>query len=137
MSLKKIAILCLGGILLGAPALAGEKAGQTPIVSGEDEFLWNCAECHGFEGKGDGPLAKVLIKPPADLTAIARNNLGVFPSEKIFKMIAQADEVTGHQSFQMPKFWERFQQSEGRRGYDTAEVRIQAIVDYLKTIQAP
>lgn len=138
MSLKKIAILGLGAVLLSIPALAGEKPEvQTPIVSGEDEFLWNCAECHGFEGKGDGPLAKVLIKPPADLTKIAARNVGVFPAEKIFKMIAQADDVTGHQSFQMPKFWERFQQSEGRRGYDAPEIRIQAIVDYLKTIQKP
>ena len=133
MERTRIAILGAGALLISGPALA--EGDKTPIVTGEDEFLWNCAECHGFEGKGDGPLAKVLIKPPADLTKIAKNNVGVFPSEKIFSMIAGAEDVVGHQSFQMPRFWERFQQSEGRRGYDPAHVRIKAIVDYLKTIQ--
>lgn len=134
MTLKKFAILALSAAVLSVPAHAGDK---TPIVSGEDEFLWNCAECHGLDARGGGPLAEALIKPPADLTKIAKNNLGVFPADKIYKMIAGAEDVVGHQSFQMPRFWQRFQQTEGERGYDSAEVRIEAIVDYLKTIQAP
>ncbi|MBU2581582.1 MAG: cytochrome c [Alphaproteobacteria bacterium] len=134
MSLNKVAILALSIAGLAGQALAAD---QTPIVSGEDEFLWNCAECHGFEGKGDGPLAKALIKPPADLTKIAERNVGVFPEDTIAAMIAGKESVMGHQSFQMPKFWERFERSEGQRGFDPAEVRIKAIVDYLKTIQAP
>ncbi|RRJ82648.1 c-type cytochrome [Aestuariirhabdus litorea] len=28
----------------------------------------NCLSCHGFDGKGNGPLAKSLKHPPADLT---------------------------------------------------------------------
>lgn len=134
MSLRKIAIIGLGAALLAGPALAAD---QSPIVSGEDEYLWNCAECHGFEGKGDGPLANALIKPPADLTVISKNNLGAFPAEKIIAIVAGKEDVLGHQSFQMPKFWERFQLSEGRRGFDPAEVRIKAIVDYLETLQTP
>ena len=134
MSLKKFAILSLGAALLSAPALAED---QTPIISGEDEFMWNCSECHGFGGRGDGPLAEVLIKTPSDLTQIAKNNVGVFPADKIFAMIAGRENVVGHQSFQLPKYWERFKQAEGQLGVDTAEVRIKAIVDYLATIQAP
>ena len=134
MSLKKFAILSLGAALHSVPALAED---QTPIVSGEDEFMWNCAECHGFEGRGDGPLAEVLIKTPADLTQIAKNNVGLYPADKVFAMIAGSENIVGHQSFQMPKYWERFKQSEGQRGVDTADVRIKAIVDYLATIQAP
>lgn len=120
--------------MLSAPSLAED---QTPIVSGEDEFMWNCAECHGFGGRGDGPLAGVLIKKPTDLTQIAKNNVGVFPADTIFAMIAGRENVVGHQSFQMPRFWQRFQQTEGERGFDKPEVRIKAIVDYLGTIQAP
>lgn len=135
MSLRTIAVLSLCAMAVAAPVFADEKSRQTPIVSGEDEFLWNCAECHGFEGKGDGPLAKALVATPADLTQIARKNVGVFPKEKLFDVIAGRSSVMGHQSFQMPKFWERFRPSEGRPGYDSAEVRIKAIIDYLETIQ--
>ncbi len=134
MFLKKFAILVASTALLSAPSLAED---QTPIVSGEDEFMWNCAECHGFGGRGDGPLAEVLIKKPTDLTQIAKNNVGVFPADTIFAMIAGRENVVGHQSFQMPRFWQRFQQTEGERGFDKPEVRIKAIVDYLGTIQAP
>jgi mono/diheme cytochrome c family protein len=134
MFLKRFAILVASTAMLSAPSLAED---QTPIVSGEDEFMWNCAECHGFGGRGDGPLAEVLIKKPTDLTQIAKNNVGVFPADTIFAMIAGRENVVGHQSFQMPRFWQRFQQTEGERGFDKPEVRIKAIVDYLGTIQAP
>jgi mono/diheme cytochrome c family protein len=39
------------------------------IVQGESLFPQNCASCHGAEGRGDGPAAKALKDPPADLTA--------------------------------------------------------------------
>ncbi len=39
------------------------------IALGQKAFAQNCASCHGAEGQGDGPLAKQLPNPPADLTA--------------------------------------------------------------------
>jgi len=39
------------------------------IALGQQTFAQNCAACHGPEGRGDGPLAKQLTDPPADLTA--------------------------------------------------------------------
>ena len=41
----------------------------TAIVHGENLFAANCTPCHGPEGHGDGPIAKSLPVPPADLTA--------------------------------------------------------------------
>jgi mono/diheme cytochrome c family protein len=43
--------------------------GATAIVQGEALFPSHCAACHGAEGRGDGPAAKGLPEPPADLTA--------------------------------------------------------------------
>jgi putative copper export protein/mono/diheme cytochrome c family protein len=39
------------------------------IVTGSTLFAQNCVACHGANGSGDGPLAKQLAEPPADLTA--------------------------------------------------------------------
>jgi putative copper export protein/mono/diheme cytochrome c family protein len=39
------------------------------IATGEALFLQNCSSCHGPDGHGDGPAAKDLQPPPADLTA--------------------------------------------------------------------
>ena len=41
----------------------------TSIVAGAALFPQHCAMCHGTEGRGDGPAAKGLPEPPADLTA--------------------------------------------------------------------
>ncbi|HEX6120286.1 MAG TPA: CopD family protein [Dongiaceae bacterium] len=39
------------------------------IARGADLFAGNCVACHGVEGKGNGPQAKDLPIPSADLTA--------------------------------------------------------------------
>jgi putative copper export protein/mono/diheme cytochrome c family protein len=39
------------------------------IVEGSTLFAQNCVSCHGAAATGDGPLAKGLSVPPADLTA--------------------------------------------------------------------
>jgi mono/diheme cytochrome c family protein len=42
---------------------------DSSIVHGAALFAANCAMCHGAEARGDGPIAKSLPVPPADLTA--------------------------------------------------------------------
>ncbi len=39
------------------------------IARGARLFAQNCVGCHGATGRGDGPLARTLDIPPADLTA--------------------------------------------------------------------
>jgi hypothetical protein len=49
------------------------------VDAGKTEYLSSCADCHGPDGKGTGPLASKLKTKPADLTIIAKKNNGVFP----------------------------------------------------------
>ncbi|MDH4381277.1 MAG: CopD family protein [Gammaproteobacteria bacterium] len=37
------------------------------IANGAQAFATHCTGCHGLQGKGDGPLASSLPKPPVDL----------------------------------------------------------------------
>jgi putative copper resistance protein D len=37
------------------------------IANGAQAFATHCTGCHGLQGKGDGPLARSLPKPPVDL----------------------------------------------------------------------
>jgi putative copper export protein/mono/diheme cytochrome c family protein len=39
------------------------------IAAGQRLFAQNCAVCHGPEGAGDGPAARSMLRPPADLQA--------------------------------------------------------------------
>ena len=41
----------------------------TAIVHGANVFAVDCTSCHGADARGDGPVAKSLPLPPADLTA--------------------------------------------------------------------
>ncbi len=41
------------------------------IEQGAKLYQEQCANCHGAEGKGDGPLATSLAKPPTNLTDLA------------------------------------------------------------------
>lgn len=50
-------------------------------------FMENCAICHGADAKGDGPMARAMARPPADLTLIAVRNKEVFPRAKVLSTI--------------------------------------------------
>ncbi|MEO1205874.1 MAG: c-type cytochrome [Pseudomonadota bacterium] len=130
----RVALIVLSAVGLNGAAW-GESVGET-LISGQEEYHWNCAACHGEDAKGGGPLAAALVKQPSDLTLIASRNGGAFPAVVVYETIAGRKDVQGHQSFQMPRYWNRFTQAESHRGYDLADVRIKAIVQYLETVQA-
>jgi copper transport protein len=48
------------------------------VKRGHESFQANCIPCHGVTGEGNGPMAKGLPVPPADLTAphVATHTLG-------------------------------------------------------------
>lgn len=56
------------------PAEAAARANPVPLsaaslAAGRSAYAQNCANCHGPEGRGDGPGAAALPAPPADLAA--------------------------------------------------------------------
>jgi mono/diheme cytochrome c family protein len=103
-------------------------------VRGQDLYQAHCAVCHGPNGKGDGPAASALKIKPADLTVLARNNGGKFPTELVRKFISGDDPaLASHGSREMPVWGPIFHQIEEDQDYGS--VRLQNLIKYLWTIQ--
>ena len=72
-----VAAVLLGGVAVAeepwtAPDAATKKTNPiasdaTSIAAGKAIFEKECLSCHGPAGKGDGPAAEALDKPPRDL----------------------------------------------------------------------
>jgi hypothetical protein len=81
-------------------------------------------------------MAKMLIKPPADLTTIAKGNGGTFPFWRVYRIIAGNEEaVPGHEAFQMPNFWRRFNRDEKEWGFLPPQVRVLMLTHYVESLQ--
>jgi len=92
-----------------------------------------CKICHGAQGKGNGPLATQLRRPPADLTLLARKNGGVFSPDMVARIIDGRKPLAGHAGGDMPVWGEAFGKSAD--GADATPAKIAALVSFLGTIQ--
>ena len=129
---------------VGTLLISGACWAQTSVALGRADFRDNCASCHGLDGKGDGPMRSSLVKPPADLTMIARRNGGAFPQELIWALIDGRWSGDGgpHGSREMPVWGQEFKsRAMGQPGDSerTAEwsvrLRIISLLKYLEDIQ--
>ncbi len=112
---------------------------------GEKEFVQSCASCHGQMGNGNGPMTELLSTQLPDLTALSKNNGGVFPYEQVYAIIAGDADVKWHGSREMPIWGSRYMKQSADRfanemlNQETLEIvvqtRILSLVDYLHTIQ--
>lgn len=138
--LNLAAALCAATLIpLSGSALGAGKG----LDIGKREYESNCAVCHGMTGKGDGPYGAVLRTPMPDLTALAKNNGGVFPFARVYEAIDGRVVVRSHGPQDMP-VWGRDYQAQAAPEYDDypteAEAfvrsRILALIDYLHRLQA-
>ena len=106
----------------------------SPSLYGVDNFQSYCAPCHGHDGTGEGPVARVLKTPPSDLTMLAARNNGVFPRSRVRDFITNGSPaIPAHGTTEMPVWGPTF------RSLDSSDrsvaIRISNMVEYLSTIQ--
>jgi mono/diheme cytochrome c family protein len=101
---------------------------------GAQAFRTYCASCHGTSARGNGPLADQLRQLPADLTKFTTRNGGVFPGERLARIIDGRD-VPAHGDREMPVWGDAFTFSRGGLSAEEVKARIAAIVRYLEGIQ--
>lgn len=124
-------ILALGVALAVAhPALCDD------VADGHKYFVRFCASCHGTDGAGDGPVAKSLVTPPANLRKLGDKYGMPLPAHKIAEFIDGRDTPRAHGSHEMPVWGEQlYEMGAGQQGeYGIGEV-IGKIIAYLNTIQ--
>ena len=107
---------------------------HTSASSGKQMFEAYCAACHGKEGKGDGPVAAALKAPPADLTVLARQNNGKFPSIRVAKAITGEAGISAHGSKEMP-VWGPVFMSMSHQHESQVHLRVANLTEYVKSLQ--
>jgi len=132
-SIKICAVLAAAILALPAGGLA--NAGN----AGEKDYKTLCADCHGADGRGHGVMEREIPgEAPPDLTTLTERNGGVFPTASVTDLIDGRKQIPSHARLAMP-FWGVTMQRSGEEfsAKSNAEVkaRIDAIVDYLKSIQ--
>jgi len=118
-----------------APTVKHVPISNTPSNSGKEMFNSYCAVCHGKDGKGAGPAASALKTPPTDLTQLAKNSGGKYPSSHVAAVIKGQATTPSHGSQDMPVWGPLFSSiSQGHEGQ--VQQRITNLVNYIDTLQA-
>lgn len=130
--------------LVAAAALltsACREAAPPPPATGALLYARHCGSCHGAAGKGDGPLAATLKRPPSDLTTLARRNGGKYDEVAVMAVIDGRRDVAEHGPRDMPVWGAVFFEQEEARGEGwpeyTALLHGRALVDYVASLQQP
>lgn len=130
-----LTVTCVAAILVVTSRAVTIQVALSQVDEiGGQLFEVYCATCHGTGGHGDGPMADRLRRMPPDLTQFAARNGGVFPSERVYRIIDGRD-VPSHGDGEMPVWGDVFRSVPGRPGAEAARARIAAIVRHLEAMQ--
>ncbi|HUL34825.1 MAG TPA: cytochrome c [Candidatus Eisenbacteria bacterium] len=127
--------LCLAQQSTGAkPEIKKEPIKQISPASGKEMFTQYCAPCHGTDGKGNGPAAPALKAQPTDLTQLAKNNGGKYPSAMVSATLRFGSGPASHGSADMP-VWGPLFKSLDKFHDSSLQQRISNLVSYIETLQ--
>ena len=133
MNRRSLLLVC--GLLLTSPALPADYA----AMSGKQLYERFCASCHGTEGRGDGPVASSFTIEMPDLTLLARRSGGVFPRDRVIRIIDGRHVIGAHGSRTMPIWGEDFSRQEigNPDAVRATDLMIARLADYLLLLQRP
>lgn len=110
-----------------------ENARIVNSLDGAKLYTAYCAVCHGAQGKGDGPMAKILTAKTPDLTRLAQRHGGKFPRAQVDGTISGEVASAGHGTREMPVWGPIFSQVSW--DMDLGRVRIDNLARYLESVQ--
>jgi mono/diheme cytochrome c family protein len=121
-------------ILLSAVIVEGSATGD-PL--GKDDYLADCARCHGVDGKGRAlGMSAVPGYISVDLTQLSRRNYGQFPRQKVYDAIDGRKRFPAHLIGDMPTWGLKYNEASlGQNSEEKVKRRISALVDYVESLQ--
>jgi len=118
------------------PLHAEETLDKSAARRGQTVFNRYCVACHGRSGKGDGSLAKDLRSSVPDITQMSKKNKGVFPFERIAKLVDGRETARAHGSPDMPAWGDAFQKTSGTDA-ETVDQAIRQLTHFIWSLQRP
>jgi hypothetical protein len=91
-----------------------------------------------MNGKGDGPAARALTRPPTDLTRLAEQHGGTFPRQHVLEVITGDRAISAHGDREMPVWNQRFSPSASGAAVGASiysQKHLDRILTYLQSIQ--
>jgi mono/diheme cytochrome c family protein len=134
MKLKVLELIFILGAALSVaqPALSADN----DVAEGHKYFVRYCASCHGTDALGDGPVAKSLATPPANLRKLGDKYGMPLPAHRIAELIDGRDTARAHGSHEMPVWGEKlYELGHGEKGEAGVSDVIAKLIAYLNTIQ--
>ena len=131
-----VTILC-AGTTFGETVIKEEPLKWQDVAKLDGDVVFNnlCAVCHGTGGKGDGSAVSALETAVPDLTVLAANNDGVYPSKHVENVIYGRVRVGAHGESDMPYWGEQFTYiNHGNKSY--TKERVHTLSAYIESIQA-
>ncbi|MEN8170044.1 MAG: cytochrome c [Pseudomonadota bacterium] len=111
---------------------------------GEAEYKSSCATCHGVDGKGGGEFAEFLKGGAPSLRVLSKNNGGVFPYDRVYKIIDGRTAVKKHGSREMPIWGDQYT-AESVKDHgpffgeyyaeDAINARVLGLIDHIHKLQ--
>jgi mono/diheme cytochrome c family protein len=109
-------------------------APQTSAASGKEMFKAYCGSCHGVDGTGNGPAGDSLKAQPADLTRLAKNNGGKFPTAHVYEVINGRASTPAHGSADMPVWGPVFLRVSHSHDSEV-QLRLNNLTEYIQSLQ--
>jgi mono/diheme cytochrome c family protein len=130
--------LSIASVIVFALAACATQPVKVEKKTGAQLFYSLCASCHGEQGRGDGPVADLLVTPPPDLTLIAQRNNGFFPALDVFRTIDGREGRAVHGTRSMP-VWGRQLYFSDKPNDDAARAHadeeIALVAEYIRSLQ--
>lgn len=119
--------MALAFLLATATGALAQSDTKKLIENGKNAYMIYCSQCHGEDGKGNGPMAAVLKVVPANLTRLRTAEMKDFPYETVHKSIEGRMDTKGHGARKMP-LW-------GLAFAGEKSVLINQLIYFLETLQ--
>jgi mono/diheme cytochrome c family protein len=107
---------------------------RTSPTSGREMYRAYCADCHGEQGKGNGPVASVLKVMPPDLTTLTKRHDGKFPYDRVYKTISGDVTAAAHGSREMP-IWGPVFRDMAKGNKSEAKLRMKNLTSFVASLQ--